>query len=71
MDRNRFKQDTCIALEKCAKDLKVSSSFYGFKDCMMRLLLAFDAWGEVNEKTVLETFQEKLSSFWLDALRIS
>ena len=67
LNRDKFKQSTCIALERCAKDFKVLSSPYSFNDCMMRLLLAFDAWNEVNEKTVLEIFQEKLSSFWLDA----
>ncbi|MBR1843774.1 MAG: hypothetical protein IJ793_02785 [Opitutales bacterium] len=67
LDRDKFKQNTCIALERCAKDLKELYSDYGCKDCMMRLLRMFVSWNGVNEKTVLETFQEKLSSFWLDA----
>lgn len=69
LNRNTFAQNTCIALDRCAKDLAKKPLFdgFGFNDCMMRLLLMFDAPDTANEKTVLEIFQERLSSYWLDA----
>jgi len=70
LNRDTFAQNTCIALDKCARDLAKKPPFvgFGFNDCMMRLLLMFiNASNTANEKTVLEIFQEKLWPYWLDA----
>ena len=67
LDRNKLKNEIAIKLDGCVKSLKKSSSVYDFNDCMMQLLLAFVTWDKVNEKIVLEFFQERLSSYWLDA----